>query len=159
MSDSDNQTPQQQQRGHGPGLRGSRTQGNLERAFAWDAQTTQLLTYFARIARIEGYPDAARTFSELAESQVQFAHGHMDFLKRVGDPLARQRVGETHDNLLASIANEEQDSTENLVEMAQTAHAEGFPDIASWFESLADAKQARGARLHTDLDPSDGSDR
>ena len=157
MSDSDNQTPQQQQRGQRPSLRGSRTQTNLERAFSRDSQSTHLFTYFAKIAQIEGYPDAARTLSELAESQDQFTHGHLDFLKRVGDPLARQRVGETAQNLAASIAIEELDAINDLEEMARTAHGEGFPDIASWFESLSDAKRARIERLQQELGQTEGA--
>ena len=43
-----------------------------------------------------------------------------------------------------------------LEEMARTAHAEGFPDIASWFESLSDAKRARIARLQGDLEDAQG---
>ncbi len=157
MSDSDNQTPQQQQRGQRPALRGSRTQTNLERALSRDSQSTQLLTYFAKIAQIEGYPDAARALSELAESQVQYTHGHIDFLKRVGDPLARKRVGETTLNLSASIAIEQLDAVNDLEEMARTAHGEGFPDIASWFESVSDAKRSRIERLQRELSQIEGA--
>ncbi len=149
-------TPQQLQRGQAPSLSGSRTQTNLEEAFSQDAQAIQLFGYFAKIARIEGFADAARTWDELAESQHQFTHGHLDFLKRVGEPLARQRMGETQQNLVAGIAIEQLDAASRLEEMARTAHAEGFPDIASWFESLSDAKRARIARLQGDLEDAQG---
>jgi rubrerythrin len=144
-------TPQQLQRGQAPSLLGSRTQENLEAAFAQDAQSIQLFGYFAKIAQIEGFSDAARTWEELAESQQQFTHGHLDFLKRVGEPLARHRMGETSQNLAAGIAIEQLDAAERLEQMARTAHAEGFPDIASWFESISDAKRARVARLQDGL--------
>jgi rubrerythrin len=144
-------TPQQLQRGQAPSLLGSRTQENLEAAFAQDAQSIQLFGYFAKIAQIEGFSDAARTWEELAESQQQFTHGHLDFLKRVGEPLARHRMGETSQNLAAGIAIEQLDAAERLEQMARTAHAEGFPDIASWFESVSDAKRARVARLQDGL--------
>lgn len=149
---SNGDTPQQLQRGQAPSLIGSTTQENLEAAFAQDAQAIQLFGYFAKIARIEGFSDAARTWEELAESQQQYTHGHLDFLKRVGEPLSRHRMGETSQNLVAGIAIEQLDAAARLEEMAKTAHAEGFPDIASWFESLSDAKRARVARLQADLD-------
>jgi len=155
---SNGDTPQQLQRGQAPSLVGSRTQENLEAAFAQDAQAIQLFGYFAKIARIEGFSDAARTWEELAESQQQYTHGHLDFLKRVGEPLSRHRMGETAQNLVAGIAIEQLDAAARLEEMAKTAHAEGFPDVASWFESLSDAKRARVARLQSDLDETkDGS--
>jgi rubrerythrin len=144
-------TPQQLQRGQAPSLLGSQTQENLEAAFAQDAQTIQLFGYFAKIAQIEGFSDAARTWEELAESQQQFTHGHLDFLKRVGEPLARHRMGETSQNLAAGIAIEQLDAADRLERMARTAHAEGFPDIASWFESISDAKRARVTRLQDGL--------
>ena len=148
-------TPQQLQRGQAPSLVGSQTQENLEAAFSVDAQAIQLFGYFAKIAKIEGYAEAARTWEELAESQLQYTHGHLDFLKRVGEPLARQRIGETSQNLVAGIAIEQLDAADRLEEMARTAHAEGFPDIASWFESVSDAKRARVARLQANLDQPD----
>ncbi len=152
-------TPQQLQRGQAPSLIGSRTQENLEQAFSADAQAIQLFGYFAKIARIEGFAEAARTWEELAESQQQFTHGHLDFLKRVGEPLARQRMGETQQNLIAGIAIEQLDAANRLEEMAKTAHAEGFPDIASWFESLSDAKRVRIQRLQGDLEGTHGENR
>lgn len=140
------------QQGQAPSLRESLTQENLETIFSADSQTIQLYAYFAKIARIEGFGDTARLFEELAESQTQYTHGHLDFLKRVGEPLARRRVGETQHNLMAGIAIEEMDAIERLEEMARTAHAEGFPDIASWMESVSDAKRERVKLLQAELD-------
>ena len=140
------------QRGRAPALRDSQTQENLEAAFSSDSQTIQLYGYFAKIARIEGYGDAARLIEEMAESQAQYTHGHLDFLKRVGEPLARRRMGETQHNLLAGIAIEELDAANRLEDMARTAHAEGFPDIASWMESVSDAKRERVKLLQAELD-------
>ena len=52
---------------------------------------------------------------------------------------------------VGGIAIEQLDAAERLEQMARTAHAEGFPDIASWFESISDAKRARVARLQDGL--------
>ena len=140
------------QRGQAPTLRDSQTQENLESVFSSDAQAIQLYGYFAKIARIEGFGDAARLFEEMAESQAQYTHGHLDFLKRVGEPVARRRMGETQHNLLAGVAIEELDAANRLEEMARTAHGEGFPDIASWMESVSDAKRERVKLLQAEID-------
>jgi rubrerythrin len=146
------------QRGQAPSLRDSQTQENLESIFSADSQTIQLYGYFAKIAKIEGFGDAARLFEELAESQAQYTHGHLDFLRRVGEPIARRRMGETHQNILTGIAIEELDAIERLEEMARTAHAEGFPDIASWMESVSDAKRERVKSLQSELKDTRESD-
>ena len=133
-------------RGQLPELHGTRTHENLRAAFARDAQTSRLYTYFARIAEIEGFPDVSRAMRELAESETLYAHGHLDFLRRAGDPLTSMPIGETELNLRSAIAGERDAAQEAIEVMARTAHAEGFPDVASWFESVA---IARTAHAHT----------
>jgi len=132
-------------------FKGTLTHANLEQAYAVDSKASQLYLYFARIARIEGYPEVAQTLAELAESQTLYAHGHLDFLKRAGDPVTGLPVGETLLNLRAAISAESQESAAPLPEMAKTAHAEGFPDIASWFENLAKVRRAHASRLENAL--------
>lgn len=137
--------------GKAPELEGTQTHDNLKAAFAVDTRVTQLYLYFARIAEIEGYPEVSRAFAELADSQALVSHGHVDFLKRAGDPLTDHPVGETELNLKAAALGAELDAAEKLPDMARTAHAEGFPDIASWFETLAHARRANAERLRAAL--------
>lgn len=133
-------------------LKGTVTCQNLITAFSSDAQTCRLLALFARIAELEGYNDAARVLRELLESQVVFTDGHMDFLRRVSDPTTGSPIGETRLNLASVIAGEIRHFNEELPHMAATAHAEGFPDIASWFETLQLAKRTHADRVKTVLD-------
>lgn len=129
-------------------IAGLQTQENLERSFADESGTVQRYEYFARIARIEGFLDTAELFSELAEGGLQSAHGGLDFLVRVADPATRLPFGETRRNLAVSIHAETWQFTELYPAMADKARADGFPDIASWFETLAKLKRAHVARLH-----------
>jgi len=130
-----------------PDLKGTKTHQNLKEAFAADAQLNDALRYFARIAEIEGYAEVAGLLKGFAESGLQFAHGHLDFLKTAGEPLTDRPMGATEHNVAAVVAAQTVDANEELPNMALTAHAEGFPDIANWFETLARAKSERVARL------------
>jgi rubrerythrin len=127
-------------------LKGTVTQENLAAAFSRDAQASRLWAMFARLAELEGFHDTARVLREMVESQAVFADGSVDFLRRVGDPTTGLPIGETVLNLQSVIAAELHEVTESLPRMAATAHAEGFPDVASWFETLAIAKQAHAER-------------
>lgn len=134
-------------KGRLPTLSGTLTHAHLRDAFDLDARAASLYGYFARIAEIEGYPEVATTLRELAEQKAMFADGHLDFLKKAGDPLTGRAIGETARNLSAATLIEERDAADKLPEMARAAHAEGFPDIASWFESVALARAHHLARL------------
>lgn len=132
-----------------PDLKGSKTHQNLREAFAADAQLVETLSYYARIAEIEGYAEVAGLLRGFAESGRQFTHGHLDFLKTAGDPITQHSIGATEHNLQAVLASHRDASEDTLQGMAATAHAEGFPDIANWFETLIRAKRDRVERLNT----------
>lgn len=130
-----------------PDLFGTQTHEHLKAAFLRDAASLRLYLEFARLAEIEGHPEVAATLRQIAETVQGLASGHLDFLRRVGDPLSGMAVGETADNLVALRTATAQDLAENVGEYARTAHAEGFPDIASWFESVALTRQHHLVRL------------
>ncbi|HCH61404.1 MAG: rubrerythrin [Deltaproteobacteria bacterium] len=136
-------------KGRLPTLKGTLTHAHLRDAFALDARAASLYGYFARIAEIEGYPEVASTLRELAEQKAMFADGHLDFLKKAGEPLTGRSIGETVRNIEAAVLIEAQDAADRLPAHARTAHAEGFPDIASWFESVALARHHHHARLQS----------
>ncbi len=129
-------------------LRGLATHENLKRAFEAEAQTAHKYLYFAKIAEIEGYPDLSQLLHEMAEGGSCNAHGHLDFLRRVGDPQTDMPMGVTDSNLASAIAAEIREHNKIYPEMAEAARKEGFPDIASWFDTLAKLKQAHVERLH-----------
>ncbi len=132
-------------------LKGSKTHENLKRAFAGEAEANRRYVYFARQADVEGYPDIAGLFRDTAEGETGHSSGHMEFLKRAGDPVTDLPIGSTVKNLESAIAGETQEFTNQYPQMAETARAEGFVDIAEWFDTLAKAERNHAARFSQGL--------
>jgi rubrerythrin len=128
-------------------LKGSKTHGNLKAAFAGESQANRRYLYFAKVADVEGYPEVAGNFRETAEGETGHAHGHLDYLKRVGDPATDLPIGPTDANLKAAVAGETHEYTDMYPGMAKTAREEGFPEIADWFETLAKAEKSHAGRF------------
>ena len=128
-------------------LNGSETLNNLKAAFAGESQANRRYLYFAKVADIEGYPEIASNFRETAEGETGHAHGHLDFIKEVGDPATGLPIGDTALNLAAAVAGETHEYTEMYPSMATTARAEGFHKIADWFETLAKAEKSHAGRF------------
>lgn len=118
----------------------TRTHGNLKTMVSRESSASDCYHYFSKIAEFEGHNDAADLFRELAESERLYVAGHLDFLRTVGAPFNDMPVGKSQLNIAAAIANELQDVEVYYSKISRTAHAEGFPDIASWFETLAHTK-------------------
>ena len=133
-------------------LKGSKTHGNLKDAFAGESQANRRYLYFAKVADVEGQPDIAGLFRDTAEGETGHAHGHLDYLKRVGDPATGEPIGDTQKNLKASIAGETYEYTQMYPAFAKTAREEGFEEIAEWFETLARAERSHAGRFQKGLD-------
>ena len=128
-------------------LQGSKTHQNLKEAFAGESQANRRYLYFAKVADVEGQPDIAGLFRDTAEGETGHAHGHLDYLKRVGDPATGEPIGDTNKNLTASIAGESYEYTQMYPGFAKTARDEGFAEIAEWFETLAKAEKSHAGRF------------
>ena len=128
-------------------LKGTKTEDNLKAAFAGESQANRRYLYFAKIADVEGYPEVAGNFRETAEGETGHAHGHLDYLKKVGDPATGLPIGSTEYNLKAAIAGETHEYTDMYPGMAKTARQEGFAEVADWFETLAKAEKAHAGRF------------
>ncbi|MBA3459066.1 MAG: rubrerythrin [Deltaproteobacteria bacterium] len=133
-------------------LNGTKTHGNLKDAFAGESQANRRYLYFAKVADVEGQPDIAGLFRDTAEGETGHAHGHLDYLKRVGDPATGEPIGDTQKNLKASIAGETYEYTQMYPAFAKTAREEGFEEIAEWFETLARAERSHAGRFQKGLD-------
>lgn len=133
-------------------LKGTRTHQNLKDAFAGESQANRRYLYFAKVADIEGYPDIAGNFRETAEGETGHAHGHLDYLKPVGDPATDLPMGDTVQNLAAAVAGETYEYTDMYPGMARAAREEGFSEIADWFETLAKAEKSHAGRFQALLD-------
>ncbi len=128
-------------------LKGTKTHTNLKDAFAGESQANRRYLYFAKVADVEGYPEVAGNFRETAEGETGHAHGHMDYLKKVGDPATDLPFGSTDANLKSAIAGETHEYTDMYPGMARTAREEGFSEIADWFETLAKAEKSHAGRF------------
>ena len=133
-------------------LKGSKTHQNLKDAFAGESQANRRYLYFAKVADVEGQPDIAGLFRDTAEGETGHAHGHLDYLKKVGDPATGEPIGDTVKNLKASIAGETYEYTQMYPGFAKTAREEGFTEIAEWFETLARAERSHAGRFQKGLD-------
>jgi rubrerythrin len=127
--------------------KGTKTHANLKEAFAGESQANRRYLYFAKVADVEGYPEIAANFRETAEGETGHAHGHLDYLKTVGDPATDLPIGDTVTNLKAAIAGETHEYTDMYPGMARTARDEGFAEIADWFETLAKAEKSHAGRF------------
>jgi rubrerythrin len=128
-------------------LKGTKTHQNLKDAFAGESQANRRYLYFAKAADVEGYPDVAGLFRDTAEGETGHAHGHLDYLKKVGDPATDLPIGGTAENLKAAIAGETHEYTDMYPGMAKAARQEGFNEIADWFETLAKAEKSHAGRF------------
>src|SRR5512138_1426850 len=132
---------------HTPSLKGTKTLQNLKDAFAGESMANRRYLYFAKQADVEGQPDIAGLFRDTAEGETGHAHGHLDYLRKVGDPATGLPIGDTKLNLTAAIHGETHEYTDMYPGMAKTAREEGFAEIADWFETLARAEKSHAGRF------------
>ena len=118
-------------------LKGSKTEQNLQAAFAGESQARNKYTYFASVARKEGYEQIAAIFLETAEQEKEHAKLHLKLL---------EGIGETRANLQAAAGGENHEWTSMYPGMAKTAREEGFEEIARLFDGLARIEKEHEAR-------------
>ena len=132
-------------------LKGSKTEKNLMEAFAGESQARNRYTYFAAKAKMEGFQQAAAFFEEAAGEEK--AHAEIWFKLLCGGD-----IPSTIDNLKAAIAGEHAEWTEMYKRMAEEAHAEGFGDIAFFFEAVAKIESEHEERYRNLLKHIENSD-
>ena len=108
-------------------LKGSKTEKNLEMAFATESKARNTYTYYADAARKVGHPLVADVFLEIAKNEEEHARGHLEFLEKIQD---------TQTNLETAVHGEHYRSTTIYPDFARTAREEGFEEIADYFERM-----------------------
>ena len=113
----------------GPGdLSGTKTLENLKAAFAGESQANRRYMLFKTIAELEGAPASAiSAFDRAGTEETAHALGHLAYMGAAGS---------TADNLRAAAAGEEYECTDMYPSFAETAEAEGHPEIAYYFRSV-----------------------
>ena len=133
-------------------LEGTKTHENLKEAFASESQANRRYVWFAQKADIEGYPDTSALFRSVAEGETGHAHGHLEYLALVGDPITGEPIGDSADNLRSAVAGETYEYAQMYPGFARTAREEGFSEVADWFETLARAEKSHAGRFQQGLD-------
>jgi rubrerythrin len=108
-------------------LKGTQTEKNLQTAFAGESQARNKYTYFASVAKKEGYEQIAALFEETANNEKEHAKMWFKLLGGIGDTAA---------NLKAAADGENYEWTDMYDDFAKTARAEGFEAIAKMFEGV-----------------------
>ncbi|MGN1222153.1 MAG: rubrerythrin [Christensenellales bacterium] len=116
---------------------GTQTQKNLLTAFAGESEARNKYTYFADIARSEGYEQIADLFLKTAENERE--HAKLWF-KELGG------LGDTAKNLLSAAEGENHEWTDMYAEFAQTAEREGFFELAKKFRLVAQIEKTHEER-------------
>lgn len=139
-------------------LAGSKTEKNLLAAFAGESQARNRYSFFASVARKEGYEQIAAIFEETAANERE--HAKLFFKQLQGGEVEITAsfpagvIGKTIDNLKAAADGEEMEWGTLYPEFSATAKKEGFKDIARLFEKIAEVEahhEARYRKLHENL--------
>lgn len=120
-------------------LKGTKTEENLKTAFAGESQARNKYTYYAGMARKEGYVQIAKIFEETAGNEKEHAEIWFKLLHGGAVPT-------TGDNLKDAAAGEHYEWTDMYAQMAKDAKEEGFDQIAFLFESVARIEKEHEAR-------------
>ena len=118
-------------------LKGSKTEQNLMTAFAGESQARNKYTYFASVAKKEGYEQIAAIFLQTADNEKE--HAKLWF-KALGE------LGNTAENLLHAAEGENYEWTDMYATFAKEAEEEGFTKLAKQFKMVADIEKTHEER-------------
>lgn len=117
--------------------KGTQTEKNLEAAFAGESQARNKYTYFASVAKKEGYEQISSIFLKTADNEKE--HAKMWFKELQG-------IGNTAQNLDAAANGENYEWTDMYEEFAKTAEAEGFKELAEKFRKVGEIEKRHEER-------------
>ena len=120
-----------------------KTEENIKSAFAGESQARNKYTYFAEVAKKEGYYYIAKIFEETAANEMEHACEHFKFLKGVGT---------TAENLEAAISGEHYETVEMYPTFAKEAEEEGNQEATILFKMIGKIEEKHRARYKRLLD-------
>ena len=118
-------------------LKGTKTEKNLQAAFAGESQARNKYTYFASVAKKEGYEQISEIFLKTADNEKEHAKMWFKELKGIGDTKA---------NLAVAADGENYEWTDMYEQFAKDAEAEGFLDLAKKFRAVGQIEKAHEER-------------
>lgn len=143
-----------------PSIKGTKTEKNLLKAFAGESQARNRYTFFASVARNEGFQQIMSIFEETAENEKEHAKVFFKYLEggdtEIQATYPAGRIGTTAENLLAAANGELEEWGTLYPNFAETADAEGFPEIATSFREIAKVEAHHEARYRKLLENVNG---
>ena len=122
-------------------LKGTQTEQNLLKAFAGESQARTRYTFFASVAKKEGYEQISGVFMETAEQEKEHAKRFFKFLEggdvTITATYPAGKIGTTTENLLAAAMGENEEWDVLYPEFAKIAEEEGFPAVAAAFRAIS----------------------
>ena len=137
-------------------IKGSETEKNLLKAFAGESQARNRYTYFASVAKKEGYEQISAIFLETAENEKEHAKLFFKYLEggeveiTAGYPAGK--IGTTQENLLAAADGEKMEWGKIYPDFEKIAKKEGYPEVASTFKEIAEVEEQHEKRYRKLLD-------
>ena len=131
-------------------IKGTKTEQNLLKAFAGESQARNRYTFFAGKAKEDGFEQIAAIFLETAENEKEHAEVFFKYLE--GGPVEitatypAGKIGTTAETLLAAAEGEKEEWDILYPDSAATAKEEGFADIATSFEEIAEVEEQHALR-------------
>jgi len=132
-------------------LKGTQTEKNILTAFIGESQARNKYTYFASVAKNEGYVQISKIFEETANHEKEHAKRLFKFLEggdvEITATFPAGVIGKTLDNLKAAAGGENEEHADMYPEFAKIAREEGFPEIAVVMQSIAAAEKYHEERF------------
>ncbi len=133
-----------------PSIKGTKTEQNLLKSFAGESQARNRYTYFAGVARKEGYVQIADIFEETASQEKEHAKRFFKFLEggdvEITACFPAGRIGTTSENLLAAANGEHEEYSDLYPGFADVAAQEGFNEIAQAWRAISVAEKQHEKR-------------
>ena len=131
-------------------IKGTKTEKNLLTSFAGESQARMRYTYFASVAKKEGYEQIAAIFQETADQEKEHAKRMFKWLEggmvEITASYPAGVIATTAENLKAAAAGENEEWTADYPHFADVADAEGFPAIAIMYRNIAIAEKGHEER-------------
>ncbi len=133
-------------------LKNSQTLKNLLKSFAGESQARNRYTFFASVAKKEGFEQIAAIFQETADNEKEHAEIFFKYLNEIGElaeitaEYPAGKIGTTEENLLASAEGEKAEWGEIYPDFEKIARQEGFEEIANSFKEIAEVEEQHEKR-------------
>ncbi|NDW19309.1 rubrerythrin family protein [Dysgonomonas sp. 216] len=137
-------------------VKGTRTEKCLLTSFAGESQAKMRYTFFASVAKKEGYEQIAANFLETADQEKEHAKRMFKFLEggmvEITASYPAGKIGTTEENLIAAAAGEHEEWAVDYPMFADIAEEEGFKEIATMYRMIAKVEEMHENRYKALLD-------